>query len=375
MGQVVEPLVYGHGTGLSPIAVILSTVFWTWLWGPLGLLLAMPLTVCLVVLGRHVEGLNFLEVLLGDKPALTPAQSFYQRALIGDSAEATYQAELCLKEGRPLVDYLDEVALAGLKLAERDAERGSLDAENLEAIDATVDEMMDNLTDFEPRRWFRKVHTEIEVGEAPGGLASLANLEEEEVDQLPMLEGALAPGWEEQDAVLCVGGRTPLDEAAARMLAGALQRQGLKARSLPSDAISAAHIVSLEASKTKLVCLSYFSASASANAAHIRYLVRRLRRILPQGATVLVGFWADDGGGAALKSLEATAEADAYATTLKEAARFCIDAARGHEPERGETPAKSDTAAKDDKALKDAKAPPAKGEKPAKDEKAPARVA
>jgi predicted PurR-regulated permease PerM len=373
MGQVVEPLVYGHGTGLSPIAVILSTVFWTWLWGPLGLLLAMPLTVCLVVLGRHVEGLNFLEVLLGDKPALTPAQSFYQRALTGDSAEATYQAELCLKEGRPLVDYLDEVALGGLKLAERDAERGSLDAENLEAIDATVDEMMDNLTDFEPRRWFRKVRTEVEVEEAPGGLASLANLEEEEVDQLPMLEGALAPGWEAQDAVLCVGGRTPLDDAAASMLAGALQRQGLKARSLPSDAISAAHIVSLEASKTKLVCLSYFGANA--NAAHVRYLVRRLRRILPQGATVLVGFWADEGGGAALKSLEATAEADAYATTLKEAARFCIDAARSHEPEKSETPAKSDTAATDDKAPKDAKAPPAKGEKPAKDEKAPARVA
>jgi len=373
MGQVVEPLVYGHGTGLSPIAVILSTVFWTWLWGPLGLLLAMPLTVCLVVLGRHVEGLNFLEVLLGDKPALTPAQSFYQRALIGDSAEATYQAELCLKEGRPLVDYLDEVALGGLKLAERDAERGSLDAENLEAIDATVDEMMDNLTDFEPRRWFRKVRTEIEVEEAPGGLASLTNLEEEEVDQLPMLEGALAPGWEAQDAVLCVGGRTPLDEAAASMLAGALQRQGLKARSLPSDAISASHIVSLEASKTKLVCLSYFGANA--NAPHVRYLVRRLRRIAPQGATVLVGFWADEGGGAALKSLEATAEADAYATTLKEAARFCIDAARSHEPEKSEAPAKGDAATKDDKAPKDAKAPPAKGEKPAKDEKAPARVA
>jgi predicted PurR-regulated permease PerM len=373
MGQVVEPLVYGHGTGLSPIAVILSTVFWTWLWGPLGLLLAMPLTVCLVVLGRHVEGLNFLEVLLGDKPALTPAQSFYQRTLIGDSAEATYQAELYLKEGRPLVDYLDEVALGGLKLAERDAERGSLDAENLETIDATVDEMMDNLTDFEPRRWFRKVHAEIEIEEAPGGLASLANLEQdEEVDQLPMLEGALAPGWEVEDAVLCVGGRTPLDEAAAAMLAGALQRQGLKARSLPSDAISAAHIVSLEASKTKLVCLSYFGASA--NAAHVRYLVRRLRRILPEGATVLLGFWADEGGGGAIKALAATAEADTYATTLKEAARFCIDAARGHEQAKSETPAKSDTAAKDDQAPKDGKAPPTKGEKPAKDEKAAARV-
>ena len=211
--------------------------------------------------------------------------------------------------------------------------------------------MMDNLTDFEPRRWFRKVHAEIEIEEAPGGLASLANLEQdEEVDQLPMLEGALAPGWEVEDAVLCVGGRTPLDEAAAAMLAGALQRQGLKARSLPSDAISAAHIVSLEASKTKLVCLSYFGASA--NAAHVRYLVRRLRRILPEGATVLLGFWADEGGGAAVKALAATAEADTYATTLKEAARFCIDAARGHEQAKSETPAKN-TAAKDDKAPKD----------------------
>ena len=74
MGQVIEPLVYGHGTGLSPIAVILSTVFWTWLGGRSDCL-AMPLTVCLVVLGRHVEALNFLEVLLGDKPALTPAQA------------------------------------------------------------------------------------------------------------------------------------------------------------------------------------------------------------------------------------------------------------------------------------------------------------
>jgi predicted PurR-regulated permease PerM len=362
MGQVIEPLVYGHGTGLSPIAVILSTVFWTWLWGPLGLLLAMPLTVCLVVLGRHVEALNFLEVLLGDKPALTPAQSFYQRALIGDSAEATYQAEVCLKKGRPLVDYLDEVALGGLKLAERDAERGSLDADNLESIEETVDEMMDNLTDFEPRRWFRKV--EVEVEEAPGGLASLTSIEqEEEIDQLPIL-GALAPGWEVEDAVLCIGGRTPLDEAAGRMLAGVLRRQGLKARALPSDAISAAHIVSLEASKTKLVCLSYLGTGA--NAAHVRYLVRRLRRILPDGATVLVGFWVDEGGGAGIKALEATAEADAYVTSLKEAARFCADAARGQEAEKREaTPSPVGSAAKGEKA------PAPKSKKTAKDEPAP----
>ncbi|HET9274361.1 MAG TPA: AI-2E family transporter, partial [Methyloceanibacter sp.] len=93
MGQVVEPQVFGRGTGVTPIAVIASTIFWTWLWGPLGLLLAMPMTVCLAVLGRHVEGLEFFEVLLSDEPALKPEQRFYQRALTGDAAEATYHAE------------------------------------------------------------------------------------------------------------------------------------------------------------------------------------------------------------------------------------------------------------------------------------------
>ena len=132
MGQVVEPLVFGRGTGVSPIAVIAATIFWTWLWGPLGLLIAMPITVCLAVLGRHVEGLRFFEVLLGDKPALTPAQSFYQRTLSGDAAEATYQAELALKEEKTLQSYLDAVAIEGLKLAQQDAERGLLDADQAE---------------------------------------------------------------------------------------------------------------------------------------------------------------------------------------------------------------------------------------------------
>jgi hypothetical protein len=107
--------------------------------------------------------------------------------------------------------------------------------------------------------------------------------------------------------------------------------------------------VSLEASKTKLVCLSYLGAGG--NAAHVRYLVRRLRRILPEGATVLVGFWADEGGGAGIKALEATAEADAYVTSLKEAARFCVDAARGQEAEKSKAaPPPADSSAKDGKA-------------------------
>ena len=123
MGHVVEPLVYGQSTGLSPFAVVVSAIFWTWLWGPIGLLLATPLTLCLVVLGRHVERLEFFDVLLGDRPALSPAENFYQRMLAGDPDEALEHAEQLLKE-RSLSSYYDEVALKGLQLAANDAARG-----------------------------------------------------------------------------------------------------------------------------------------------------------------------------------------------------------------------------------------------------------
>ena len=334
MGQVVEPLVYGHGTGVSPVAVVLSTVFWAWLWGPLGLLLAMPITVCLVVLGRHVEGFNFFEVLLGDEPALRPEQSFYQRVLTGDSAEATYQAELALKD-EPLAAYLDDVVLKGLRLAERDFERGALDEANLERINATIKEIMNDLADFEPRRWFRKVYPverKEDQEEAQTGLASLSTMDEVEEDQLPILEAAdFAPGWEEDGSVLCIGGRTPLDEAAATILAGLLKKHGLKARAAESEAISAGHIVSLDAAKAKLVCLSFLAGGSGQ--AQVRYLVRRLRRILPKGCMILVGYWADEAAGAPIKALEKTAEADAYATSFHEAAEIAVNAARRPELE------------------------------------------
>ena len=92
VGHVVEPMVYGHSTGLSPVAVVASATFWTALWGPIGLVLATPLTVCLVVLGRHVERLEFLDVMFGDRPALSPPEIFYQRMLAGDPTEASEKA-------------------------------------------------------------------------------------------------------------------------------------------------------------------------------------------------------------------------------------------------------------------------------------------
>ena len=335
MGQVVEPLVFGRGTGVTPIAVIASTVFWTWLWGPLGLLLAMPMTVCLAVLGRHVEGLEFLDVLLGDEPALTPAQSFYQRALTGDAAEATYQAEFCLKD-QSLETYLDQVALTGLKLAERDYERGAIDGDQEVKIANTVKEMMDNLADFEPRRWFAKLRPAPEKNgkerrkEEASGMATLAAAEngEDEHGKLPVVErNELAPGWVVDAPILSIGGRNALDAAAADMLAGVLRKRGLGVKEYGPEVISAAHISTLTGTEAKLVCLSYLGLGNGP--ALIRYLVRRLRRILPQGALIMVCFWAEEGDQLSVKSVLENTEADAYATSLHEAVQLCMKAARG----------------------------------------------
>src|SRR4029078_7631743 len=127
-GHAIEPLLYGHSVGMSPVAVVTSATFWTWLWGPIGLVLATPLTMSLVVLGCHVDRLKFLDVMFGDQPALKPEELVYQRLLAGDPMEAAEQAQEFLKE-KPLLSYYQDVLIEGLKLAQVDAERGLRDEE------------------------------------------------------------------------------------------------------------------------------------------------------------------------------------------------------------------------------------------------------
>ena len=137
----------------------------------------------------------------------------------------------------------------------------------------------------------------------------------------------LAPGWVVDEPVLCIGGRSQLDEAAAAILAEVLKKRGLGAKALDPDAISAGHIASLAKTEAKLVCLSYLGLGAGP--ALIRYVVRRLRRILPQGTAIVVCYWHDEGNKAATKAMLETAEADGYATTLPEAVELCVKAAKG----------------------------------------------
>jgi predicted PurR-regulated permease PerM len=122
-GQVVEPQLYGHTTGLSPLSVVVAAIFWSSLWGPVGLILSTPLTLCLLVLGRHIEALSFLDLLLGDTQALTLPQKFYQRALSGDSHEIVANARDFLKRNS-LAAYCDLVLMPALHLGRLDYEIG-----------------------------------------------------------------------------------------------------------------------------------------------------------------------------------------------------------------------------------------------------------
>ncbi|MCW8085257.1 AI-2E family transporter [Sabulicella glaciei] len=317
MGQVVEPLAFGQSTGLSPLSVVVAAIFWTWLWGAPGLLLATPLTVCLAVLGRHIERLEFLGVMLADRPALTPSENFYQRMLARDPDEAQDHAERILKE-RSLISYYDEVALKGLQLAAADAKRGILSGPRLEGVKETMLDLVEALSDQEdvpreapPAKEGDPATDEVAPRPPPG--------------QAPPRE-ALPPRWQGEAPVLCIAGRGPLDEAAAAMLTQLLGKHGLGARLLPHERAGRAAIRSLDTEGVAMVCISYLDISG--NPAHLRLLLRRLRARLPKGAPILVGLWPAEDAILTDRQLQIAVGADRYVTTLSDAVETCLDEAR-----------------------------------------------
>ena len=327
VGHVIEPMVYGHSTGLSPVAVVASATFWTALWGPIGLVLATPLTVCLVVLGRHVERLEFLDIMFGDRPALSPPEIFYQRMLAGDPTEAAEKAEEFLKE-RPLSSYYDEVALKGLQLAQADAERGALDQERLTKVRDAVREFANDLSD-EDDRPPPKVSSTTDA-EATSAVESVA--EESPYGNLPVLSKEdLPPDWHAEHPVLCLAGRSLIDEAAAIMLGQLSTAHGLAARVEGAEALSTTNVFRLETTGVAIICLVYMDATGPA---HMRFAVRRLRRKFPK-ATIMLGCWMKEIGPTALEQLREGAKADLAAASLGEALKLCIEAtgaaSQGHE--------------------------------------------
>jgi predicted PurR-regulated permease PerM len=270
VGHVVEPLLYGHSAGLSPVSVIASATFWTWLWGPIGLVLATPLTICLVVLGRHVDRLKFLDIMFGDQPALTPPELVYQRMLAGDPVEAAEQAQTFLKD-RPLVAYYEEVLIGGLKLAHADAKRGLLDDERLQRIRDATAEIVDDLSAHEDA--LECIPNLVPVDDEQAPLRQIA-----EAEELPACQEMPAQ-WQTAKPVLCIPGQGPLDEAMALILAQLIEREGIGVRPESADALSMARIFGLDTKDVALVCLCYV---ANPTSAQVRYAIRRLRRKAPE---------------------------------------------------------------------------------------------
>jgi predicted PurR-regulated permease PerM len=324
IGHVIEPMVYGHSTGLSPVAVVASATFWTALWGPIGLVLATPLTVCLVVLGRHVERLEFLDVMFGDRPALSPPEIFYQRMLAGDPTEAAEKAEEFLKE-RSLASYYDEVALKGLQLAQADAERGALDEERLVKIRDAVSEFAGDLSERDDDALL--IGNPTTDAEASSAIESVSKNAPNE--NLPVLnKQTLPPDWQGEHPILCIAGRSLIDEAAATMLAQLSTAHGLAARVEGAEALSVTNVVRLDPVGIAIACLIYLGSSGDA---HMRYSVRRLRRRLPRATIVLV-CCTRDADEAALRSVQESSKADLVAGNIGDAVRLCVAAAQPPNP-------------------------------------------
>ena len=264
-GQIIEPLAYGHSSGLSPTAVITSATFWTWLWGPIGLILATPLTICLVVLGRHVDRLAFLTVILGDQPALMPAELVYQRMLARDPVEASEQARMFLKE-KPLLAYYEDVLLEGLKLAAADAERGLLDLERTLLIRDAVADIVDDLSDHK---------------DSPEPVREAVTEAEESLRETAR---ELAGPGRTGKPVLCIPGLGLLDEALALIVTQLLERRGVVVRAEEAGALSKSRVSSLDTKDVALICLCYVETPTRAQ---MHYAVRRLRRKAP-AAIILI---------------------------------------------------------------------------------------
>jgi predicted PurR-regulated permease PerM len=328
IGQLVEPYAYGHNTGLSPVAIIVAATFWTVLWGPVGLLLSTPLTVCLVVLGRHVEQLAFLDVLFGDRPPLSHTEVFYQRMLANDPVEASDHAQRCL-EDMSIAHYLDNVALPALLMAQEDVGQGRLDLARQSQIQSAALEVVEDMdlstpaTESHGKLLFWQVdHRKGEEqknanGDRPTGLVPDEVLPEEP-----------PPHLRREGSVLCVGARGPLDDAAATMLAQVLVGHGIGARADAHTRLSKAEIGSLEVAGVELIILSTLDGSSPA---FLRFILRRLRRRAPK-ATILIGAWWRRSGPRETDDELDEAITDPKVASFIDAVRYCLS----HTAEGGE---------------------------------------
>jgi hypothetical protein len=248
------------------VAVLVSAVFWLWLWGPVGLLLATPFTVCLLVVGKHVPQLSFLNILLGNEPVFEPKKRIYQRLVAGDQEEADELLEDLLEQG-PLVEVYDTVLIPALALAETHWRRGEFNDGKHKFILESLKEMVQDRIERQQ---------EMQAQETTEGA------EEESEDSGPV-DSIKSPRL----CVYSLPARSDADEIAALMLAQILETKDCTVQTLSVTSLASEMVDLVERRIADVVCVSATPPGATM---HARFLCRHLRRRLPN-VKLVVGLW------------------------------------------------------------------------------------
>ncbi|MCE9518701.1 MAG: AI-2E family transporter [Verrucomicrobia bacterium] len=290
LNNVMEPLLYGAHTGVSTIALIMGAVFWTWMWGPLGLVLATPLTVCLVVMGRHVPRLSFLSIILSDEEALTPAEDCYHRLLTPGDRDELELVESYLKVNS-LTALYDSVFIPVLTAAETDARSDLLEPEQLIYVEQSMRDIIEDL------------------GTRPTVPAKITE------DSAEVVAGDVPCALPPDCRIYCLPARADRDELAGAMLVQLARQQGFGAQNAPAQLVAGELLGLAEKADVDVVCISVVAPST---VIHARYLCLKLRALLPK-QKIVIGLW-----GATEDLTEATKRlrdsgADEVVTTLAEA--------------------------------------------------------
>ena len=309
-GQLIEPQLYGHTTGLSPLSVIIAAIFWSWLWGPVGLLLSTPLTVCLLVAGRHIKALSLLDILLGDTQALTMAQGFYQRALSGDSAEIIARAREFLKRNT-LAAYCDLVLMPAIHLARLDFGTGTISDDQQAKVRTAVTAVIGNLLG-QPRGLLRKWRTSTGTNNLGRQLRTLRE------ERTGRWQGPL--DVPPASIVLGVGLGTTADELATEILVRILRDEKVDARHLSVEDLQAPPA---EARPESIAMIYIVSAYPCEERNRATALIEGIRNRLPKVRIVTAFF----PGMMSESTVDSVPAADASAHSFAEAVHMYHDTA------------------------------------------------
>lgn len=277
VGQLVEPHLYGHATGLSPLSVVVAAIFWSWLWGPAGLILSTPLTLCLLVAGRHMKGLGVIELLLGNAQPLTLPQRFYQRALSGDPHEIIANARAFLKNDS-LAAYCDRVMIPALHLAWLDAEEGATTDQQLKIRRVIVD--VAATLSGNRRKFMQRRHRGAVLGEVNAGRW----LRQQREQLTGKWQGPL--GVPRGSIVICMALGSPADDLATELLVRLLRSERTDARHFSPAEIDAGLPPGADPDGVAIVFL--VSAFPSPEREHADSISQQLHELLPQANLIRV---------------------------------------------------------------------------------------